>query len=155
MTEGAKGSNTKRSSTKGANTEGSDAKNSGAKGSDAKASKASWAVPKRLRASLDASLPVASAATASGLVAGLKSFAAGHGGATAVIEYAGRRGARIVLIGQDNAQVDQFVDSTQTAREACARAGVPVDNAWERELVERMRPSNDLWRSMGRRVFSR
>jgi hypothetical protein len=36
-----------------------------------------------------------------GLVAGLKSFAAGHGGATAVIEYAGRRGARILLIGHD------------------------------------------------------
>jgi hypothetical protein len=94
-------------------------------------------------------------ATASGLVAGLKSFAAGHGGATAVIEYVGRRGARIVLVGQDGAWGDQFADSTDMARAACAKAGVDVENAWERELVEQMRPSNDLWRSMGRRVFSR
>jgi len=93
--------------------------------------------------------------TASGLVAGLKSFAAGHGGATAVIEYVGRRGARIVLVGQDGAWGDQFADSTDMARAACAKAGVNVENAWERELVEQMRPSNDLWRSMGRRVFSR
>src|SRR5262245_2200509 len=36
-----------------------------------------------------------------GLVAGIRSFAAGHGGATAVIEYVGKRGARIVLVGED------------------------------------------------------
>jgi hypothetical protein len=90
-----------------------------------------------------------------GLVAGLRSFAAGHGGATAVIEYLPRRGARIVLAGQDGTSADHLVDSTETARAACAKAGVEIDNAWERELVEQMRPSNDLWRSMGRRVLSR
>lgn len=89
------------------------------------------------------------------LVDGLKSFAAGHGGATAVIEYVGRRGARIVLVGQDGAWGDHFADSTDTARAACAKAGVEVENEWERELVEQMRPSNDLWRSMGRRISSR
>lgn len=89
------------------------------------------------------------------LVAGLRSFAAGHGGATAVIEYVGRRGARIVLVGQDGTWGDQFADSTATARAACVTAGVDIENEWERELVEQMRPSNDLWRSMGRRVFSR
>ena len=93
--------------------------------------------------------------TGPGLVAGLKSFAAGHGGATAVIEYVGRRGARIVLVGQDGTWGDQFTDSTETARAACAKAGVTIENEWERELVEQMRPSNDLWRSMGRRVLSR
>jgi hypothetical protein len=97
----------------------------------------------------------ASPTPASGLVAGLKSFAAGHGGATAVIEYVGRRGARIVLVGQDGTWGDHFTDSTETAREACAKAGVTIENAWERELVEQMRPSSDLWRSMGRRVLSR
>jgi hypothetical protein len=94
-------------------------------------------------------------ATAAGLIAGLKSFVAGHGGATAVIEYVGRRGARIVLVGQDGAWGDQFAESTDLARAACAKAGVNVENEWERELVEQMRPSNDLWRSMGRRIFSR
>jgi hypothetical protein len=93
--------------------------------------------------------------TPAGLVSGLRSFAAGHGGATAVIEYVGRKGARIVLVGGDGTGVDHFVDSTDAARAACAKAGVSVENEWERELVEQMRPSNDLWRSMGRRVLSR
>ena len=51
--------------------------------------------------------------------------------------------------------VDSFAESTAAARAACEKAGVSVENEWERELVEQMRPSNDLWRSMGRRVFSR
>jgi hypothetical protein len=96
-----------------------------------------------------------SLSNASGLVAGVKSFAAGHGGATAVIEYVGRRGARIVLVGQDGAWDDHFAESTEVARAACDKAGVTVETAWERELVEQMRPSNDLWRSMARRTFSR
>ncbi|MDM4719857.1 hypothetical protein QTQ03_09810 [Micromonospora sp. WMMA1363] len=91
----------------------------------------------------------------SGLVAGIKSFAAGHGGATAVIEYVGKRGARIVLVGADGAWGDHFADDTVVARQACAEAGVAVENAWERELMDQMRPSNDLWRSMARRTMAR
>ncbi|MFB9411791.1 MULTISPECIES: hypothetical protein [Dactylosporangium] len=90
-----------------------------------------------------------------GLIAGLKSFAEDHGGAKAVIEYVGRRGARIVLVGEDGVWGDQMADGTDTARAACAQAGVKIENAWERELLEHMRPSNDLWRSMGRRTLSR
>lgn len=90
-----------------------------------------------------------------GLVAGIRSFAADHGGAKAVIEYVGKRGARIVLVGQDGTWADQFADGTDVARQACATAGVEVENEWERELMEQMRPSNDLWRSMGRRSMAR
>ena len=89
------------------------------------------------------------------LVAGLRSFAGDHGGATAVIEYIGRRGARIVLVGEDGAWADQFAPATDIAREACAKAGVVVENGWERELMDHMRPSNDLWRTMARRPLSR
>jgi hypothetical protein len=89
------------------------------------------------------------------LAAALKSFANGHGGATAVIEFIGRRGARIVVVGQDGAWDDHFAESTDLARTACARAGVSVENEWERELIEQMRPSHDLWRSMRRRILSR
>jgi hypothetical protein len=32
---------------------------------------------------------------------------------------------------------------------------VQVENEWERELMEQMRPSNDLWRSMARRSMAR
>lgn len=89
------------------------------------------------------------------LVAGLKSFAAAHGGATAVVEYVGRRGARIVLVGEDGEWADLFAQSTDVARQACETAGVAIQNEWERELIDLMRPSNDLWRSMGRRSLSR
>jgi len=90
-----------------------------------------------------------------GLVAGIKSFAEGHGGATAVIEYVGKRGARIVLVGGDGVWGDEFAPATDVAREACAKAGVPVDNTWERELTEKMRPSNTMWQAMGRRTLAR
>ena len=93
--------------------------------------------------------------TPSSLVNGIKSFAAGHGGAKAVIEYVGRRGARIVLVGEDGAWADQFAEATDVARRACQKAGVDVENEWERELMEQMRPSNDLWRSMARRSLAR
>ena len=65
-----------------------------------------------------------------GLVAGLKSFAAAHGGAKAIIEYVGRRGARIVLVGEDGAWGDQFAPDTDVARQACATAGIVVENSW-------------------------
>jgi hypothetical protein len=91
----------------------------------------------------------------SGLVAGLRAFAADHNGAKAVIEYVGRRGARIVLIGGDGAWGDQVAPGTDVARQACATAGVPVENSWEQELISQMRPSNNLWRSMGRRTMAR
>jgi hypothetical protein len=78
------------------------------------------------------------------LTAGIKSFAGEHGGAKAVIEYVGKRGARIVLVGEDGEWSDQFADGTDVARKACETAG-----------VEQMRPRNDLWRSMSRRSMAR
>jgi hypothetical protein len=90
-----------------------------------------------------------------GLVTGIRAFASDHGGARAVVEYVGKRGARIVLVGEDGVWADQFAEGTDVAREACAKAGVSVENEWERELMDQMRPSNDLWRSMARRTLTR
>ena len=91
-----------------------------------------------------------------GLVAGLRAFAKGHGGATAVIEYAGRKGAKIVLTGTDGtAGAEQYTDSTEAARAACAQAGVSIDGEWERELAEQTRGSGDLWAARSRRVMAR
>jgi hypothetical protein len=97
----------------------------------------------------------AGAAPPGGLVAGIEAFAAAHGGAKAVIEYVGRRGARIVLVGDDGAWGDQVAPGTDVARQACETAGVPVENSWERELMAQIRPSHDLWRSMARRTLAR
>ncbi|HLU32771.1 MAG TPA: hypothetical protein VKZ74_01935 [Natronosporangium sp.] len=94
-------------------------------------------------------------AVPSGLVASLKSFAAAHTGATAVIEYVGRRGARIVLIGGDGTWGDQFASATDVARRACARAGVRVENSWERELIAQMRPAPRRRRDVARRTLAR
>ena len=95
----------------------------------------------------------ADSTSSGGVVAGIKSFAAGHGGAKAVIEYAGRKkGARIHLVGEDGSWEDQFVSSTDIARQACEGAGVVIDNGWERELIDQMRPSRDLWRSSRRQM---
>ncbi|WP_203654218.1 hypothetical protein [Actinocatenispora rupis] len=90
-----------------------------------------------------------------GIVAGLKSFTAAHSGATAVIEYVGRRGARIVLVGEDGAWGDQLAPATDVARAACKEAGVPVENGWERELTENMHGGPGLWESMGRTALTR
>jgi len=90
-----------------------------------------------------------------GLVHGLRAFAAGHGGATAVIEYVGRKGARIVLTGGDGARAaDHYAESTEAARIACAQAGVDIEHEWERELTEQMQVTTDLWAGR-RRVLSR
>jgi hypothetical protein len=103
----------------------------------------------------DTTLTMEPARPSGDLVSDIKSFAAGHGGAKAVIEYVGRRGARIVLVGEDGTWSDQFAGGTDVARKACEKAGVAIENEWERELIEQMRPSNDLWRSMNRRQLSR
>jgi hypothetical protein len=103
----------------------------------------------------DMTLTVEQEAPTGDLISGIKSFAADHGGAKAVIEYVGRRGARIVLVGEDGTWADEFASGTDIARRACETAGVEVENEWERELIDQMRPSNDLWRSMGRRQLSR
>jgi hypothetical protein len=103
----------------------------------------------------DSAITAAPETSLGGLVAGIKSFAADHGGAKAVIEYVGKRGAKIVLVGEDGTWEDQFASGTDIARSACETAGIEVENEWERELIDQMRPSNDLWRSMGRRQLAR
>jgi hypothetical protein len=103
----------------------------------------------------DGSDTLTASAAPDSLVAGLKAFASEHGGGKAVIEYVGRKGARIVLVGRDGSWGDEFTSSTDIARAACAEAGLEVERGWERELIDHMRPSNDLWRSMGRRSLAR
>jgi hypothetical protein len=89
------------------------------------------------------------------LVTELRSFAGDHGGAKAVIEYTGRRGARIVLVGGDGAGTDRFVPGTDIARGVCAEAGVSVEKLWERELVKQMGPEVGERHPAGRRVLVR
>jgi hypothetical protein len=75
----------------------------------------------------------------------MKDFAAAHDGASAVVEYAGKRGARIVLAGSDGASADLLAPATDVAREACRQAGVDLVNTWERELFEDIEARTATW----------
>jgi hypothetical protein len=85
------------------------------------------------------------------IVKRLKKFSGAHGGATAVVEYLGQKGARIVLIGADGRWGDQVVaGGFAEAKEACAEAGVEVKDEWERELVTGIKTNGYEWGLMGR-----
>jgi hypothetical protein len=85
------------------------------------------------------------------IVKRLKSFAGAHGGATAVVENLGRKGARIVLIGADGRWGDQVVIAGfEAATAACTEAGVEVKDEWERELVNGIKTNGYEWGLMGR-----
>jgi fructose-specific phosphotransferase system component IIB len=75
----------------------------------------------------------------------IKEFASAHDGASAVVEYVGRRGARIVLAGSDGSSADAFAPATDVARDACREAGIDVVNTWENELFEEIRAQASLW----------
>ncbi|WP_035856846.1 hypothetical protein [Cryptosporangium arvum] len=84
------------------------------------------------------------------IVKRLKSFAGAHGGATAVVEYLGQKGARIVLVGDDGRWGDQVVaGGVDAARAACAEAGVTVRDEWERDLVTGIKTGSYEWDYMG------
>ncbi len=89
------------------------------------------------------------------LVTDIEEFKQAHDGATAVIEYVGRKGARIVLVGGDGSWGDQFAPATDVARKACTQAGVSIMSSWEREISDRMRGGSKLLRAMRRSVFAR
>ena len=85
------------------------------------------------------------------IVKRLRRFAGGHGGATAVVENLGRKGARVVLIGADGRWGDQVVVAGfEAAVAACADAGVEVKDEWERELVTGIKTDGYEWGLMGR-----
>jgi len=84
------------------------------------------------------------------IVKRLKGFANAHDGATAVVEYLGQKGARIVLVGGDGRWGDQVVaGGIEAAAEACAEAEIPVKDGWERDLVTGIKTDGYEWNYMG------
>jgi hypothetical protein len=71
----------------------------------------------------------------------LRDFVAGHSGGTAVINYLGRPGARIVVVADDGAYGDAVVSGVVAAAEVCRQAGIPVAEGWDRELWAKISPS--------------
>ena len=72
----------------------------------------------------------------------LRAFVTAHGGpATAVIDYLGRSGARIVVVAGDGAFGDAIVSGIEAGAAVCERAGIPVADGWDRELSAQITPS--------------
>lgn len=70
-----------------------------------------------------------------------RSFVGAHGGSgSAVVQYLGRPGFRIVVVAADGTFADAVVSDRERADGVCAAAGVPVEN-WSRELSARVRIS--------------
>ncbi len=71
-----------------------------------------------------------------------RAFVLAHGGTgTAVINYVGRVGARIVVVAADGAFGDAVVAGVHAGAAVCRRAGIPVADEWDRELSAAVRPS--------------
>ncbi|TQS41249.1 hypothetical protein [Cryptosporangium phraense] len=84
------------------------------------------------------------------IVKRLQGFASSHGGATAVVEYLGQKGARVVLVGADGAWGDQVVaGGVEAATAACAEAEVTVKDEWDRDLVTGIKTGPPEWKYMG------
>ena len=72
----------------------------------------------------------------------LRAFVGRHGGSgTAVINYLGRVGARVVVVAADGAFGDAVVSTLQAAADVCERAGIPVADEWDRRLSASVTPS--------------
>ncbi|MGI8592353.1 MAG: hypothetical protein ACR2M5_15470 [Nakamurella sp.] len=67
-----------------------------------------------------------------------RSFIASHGGTgTALCNYLGRRGVRIVVVAADGRFADAVVDGMDVATACCDAAGMPI-GTWDRELTNRI-----------------
>lgn len=97
-----------------------------------------------------AETPAAEPAADARIARQLRAFVAAHGEpAAAVVNYLGRRGARIVVTAADGLYADAMLPSVRSAVLTCEEAGVDVEN-WTRELTSRITLSPAQRRRMAR-----
>jgi len=79
----------------------------------------------------------------------LRAFAAAHGGsADGVVEYVGRIGTRIAVVGADGAWGDQVAPDHATALKAAELSGVTLHESFEGEPAARVRTTAYEWKRM-------
>ncbi|CAG7633797.1 hypothetical protein [Actinacidiphila bryophytorum] len=78
----------------------------------------------------------------------MNAFAKKHGGADAGVEYLGRRGARVVLVGQDGEWGDVVAPTYEQARAAVRAADVTVHDELGGDIAARMRTGRYEWHRM-------
>ncbi|NYV75011.1 hypothetical protein [Streptomyces sp. UH6] len=76
------------------------------------------------------------------------SFAAKHGGAEGQVAHLGRKGARIVLVGEDGDWGDLVAPTYDVAREAVAKAGITVHEDFDGEFAAKVRTGPYEWSRM-------
>jgi hypothetical protein len=83
-----------------------------------------------------------------GLAKQVRAFGQAHGGAEAQLAYLGRRGARIVLVGEDGGWGDLVAPSFALARSAVEKAGVPVHENFDGDFAAKVRTGPYEWKRM-------
>jgi hypothetical protein len=78
----------------------------------------------------------------------IRAFAGAHGGAEGQIAYLGRKGARIVLVGEDGRWGDLVAPSHDLARQATEKAGITVHEAFAGDLAAKVRTGPYEWSRM-------
>ena len=87
------------------------------------------------------------------VTARLRTFLGVHGGArgaTAVVSFLGRSGARVVVVAADGVFADAVVPSVELGEDLAAELGVEVDG-WNRDVVARIDLSEADRRAMAGR----
>ncbi|WP_328539405.1 hypothetical protein [Streptomyces sp. NBC_00344] len=78
----------------------------------------------------------------------IRAFGQAHGGAEAQLAYIGRRGARIVLVGEDGGWGDLVAPSFAIAQSAAEQAGVTVHEAFDGDFAAKVRTGPYEWKRM-------
>lgn len=75
-------------------------------------------------------------------------FAKAHGGAEGQVSYLGRKGARIVLVGEDGDWGDLVAPSHAIAQEAVTKAGITVHESFDGDFAAKVRTGPYEWSRM-------
>ncbi|MFJ2772855.1 hypothetical protein [Streptomyces sp. NPDC087300] len=78
----------------------------------------------------------------------ISSFAQAHGGAEGQIAYIGRKGARIVLVGDDGGWGDLVAPTYGVARSAVEKAGITVHEDFDGDFAAKVETGPYEWSRM-------
>lgn len=81
----------------------------------------------------------------------IRAFLREHGAlsqAIVVVENLGRRGARVVMVGEDGRWGDVMVASVEEGTAAAEAAGVSPSDEWARDMVGKVKTTSREWVAM-------
>ncbi|MFF8881766.1 hypothetical protein [Streptomyces flaveolus] len=78
----------------------------------------------------------------------IDSFSKAHGGAEGQVAYIGRRGARVVLVGEDGGWGDLVAPSYEIAQKAVEKSGITVHEDFDGEFAAKVTTGRYEWSRM-------